>query len=82
MRDIENKTLLMKFIEMKEGVPIEELLFNLYIEQELSMHDIAKKLDIHYHTVNSWLKQAEINVRLPHQKLLEVVEIKRKLEGK
>ena len=82
MRNIENKTILMKYIELKEGVPIEELLHSLYIEEKKSIREIADKLDINYHTVNNWLKQAEIEIRLPYERLLEVVEIKRRLEEK
>ena len=80
MKRFENKTLLMKWIEMQKGVQLEELLRKLYIDDELSIRDIAKKLGVHYNTINSWLKKLEIEIRLPHQKLLEVVEIKRKLE--
>ena len=82
MKNIENKTILMKYIELREGVSIEELLYSLYIEEEKSIREIAQILDINYHTVNDWLKQAEIETRLPYQKLLEVVQIKRKLEEK
>ena len=82
MRNIENKTILMKYIELKEGVSIEELLYTLYIEEKKSIREIADILNINYHTVNDWLKQAEIEIRLPYERLLEVVEIRRRLEGK
>ena len=82
MKLIKKKTLLMKWIEKNEGVTIEELLHELYIEKEMSIRDISKRLNVHYHTINSWLKEMEIEMRLPHQKLLEMVEIKKKLEGK
>ena len=80
MKEIEKKTLLMNWVEMEKGVKLEELLHDLYIEKELSIREIAKKLGVHYHTVNSWLKLMEIEARLPHEKLLELVEIKRKLK--
>lgn len=80
MKEIEKKTLLMKWVEMEKGVKLEELLHDLYIEKELSIREIAEKLGVHYHTVNSWLKLMEIEARLPHEKLLELVEIKRKLK--
>lgn len=80
MKQIENKTLLMKWVEVQKGVKLEELLHDLYIEKELSIREIAEKLGVHYHTVNSWLKLMEIESRLPHEKLLELVEIKRKLK--
>lgn len=80
MKEIEKKTLLMKWVEVQKGVKLEELLHDLYIEKELSIREIAEKLGVHYHTVNSWLKLMEIEARLPHEKLLELVEIKRKLK--
>ena len=80
MKQIGNKTLLMKWVEIQKGVKLEELLHDLYIEKELSIREIAEKLGVHYHTVNSWLKLMEIEARLPHEKLLELVEIKRKLK--
>ena len=81
MKEIEKKTLLMKWVEIEKGVKLEELLHDLYIEKELSIREIAEKLGVHYHTVNSWLKLMEIEARLPHEKLLELVEIKRKLKN-
>ena len=81
MKEIEKKTLLMKWVEIEKGVKLEELLHDLYIEKKLSIREIAEKLGVHYHTVNSWLKLMEIEARLPHEKLLELVEIKRKLKN-
>lgn len=80
MKEIKKKTLLMNWVEIEKGVKLEELLHDLYIEKELSIREIAEKLGVHYHTVNSWLKLMEIEARLPHEKLLELVEIKRKLK--
>ncbi len=70
----------MKYIEAMNGVSIEELLHKLYIEDSLSIRDISQKLGIHYHTVNKWLKLAKIDMRLPHEKLLELVDIKTRLK--
>ena len=80
MKEIEKKKLLMKWDEIEKGVKLEELLHDLYIEKGFSIREIAEKLRVHYHTVNSWLKLMEIEARLPHEKLLELVEIKRKLK--
>ena len=81
MKKIENKTTLMKYVELKEGgVPIEELLYSMYIEEKMSIREIADKLEVHYHTVNSWLDEIGIKKRLPYETLLEVMEIRRKLE--
>ena len=71
----------MKYVENMKGVKLEELLHTLYIEKGLSIRDISERLGVHYHTVNKWLKLAKIDVRLPHEKLLELVEIKSKLGG-
>ena len=80
MKEISNKTVSMKYIEAINGVSIEELLHKLYIEEGKSIREIADKLNVHYHTVNNWLKQAGIVVRLPHEKLLELIEVKSKLK--
>ena len=80
MKEISNKTVSMKYIEVINGVSIEELLHKLYIEEGKSIREIADKLNVHYHTVNNWLKQAGIVVRLPHEKLLELIEVKSKLK--
>ena len=80
MRKIENKTILMKYIEVEQNEVLENLLHRMYIEEEQSTIEIAEKLGVHYHTINSWLKQVGIKIRLPHQKLIDLIEIKRKLE--
>ena len=54
----------MKWVEIEKGVKLEELLHDLYIEKELSIREIAEKLGVNYHTVNSWLKLMEIEERL------------------
>jgi len=82
MKKIENKTILMKYIELQKGVSLEELLHSMYIEQQLSIRDIAEELGIHYHTVNSWLDEIGIKKRLPYETLLNVMEIRRKLNKK
>lgn len=80
MKNIKRKTTLMKYIELREDSSIEELLYNMYIKEKMSIREIAEKLDIHYHTVNSWLDEIGIKKRLPHEMLLEVMSIRRKLE--
>ena len=80
MKEIEKKTLLMNWVEMEKGVKLEELLHDLYIEKGFSIREIAEKLGVHYHTVKSWLKLMEIEARKKKKKLLELVEIKRKLK--
>ena len=80
MRELEDKTILMKYIELEYGKDLEEILREKYIDQEKPIRMIAEELGVHYHTVNSWLDKVGIKARLPHQKLMELVEIKRKLK--
>ena len=80
MKELENNTLAMRYIELLHEKKLEDILYDLYIEKEKSIREIAEILGVHYHTVNSWLKLMEIEARLPHEKLLELVEIKRKLK--
>ena len=62
------------------GKDLEEILREKYIDQEKPIRMIAEELGVHYHTVNSWLDKISIKTRLPHQKLMELVDIKRKLK--
>lgn len=80
IKEIKNKTLTMKWIELKHDKKIEDLLYEMYIEKEMSIREISSKLDIHYHTVNKWIKLIGIEMRLPHQKLLDLIDIKIKLK--
>ena len=49
-------------------------------DNDKTQREIAEILGVHYHTVNSWLDKVGIKTRLPHQKLMELVDIKRKLK--
>ena len=80
MKKICNKTISMKYIELTKGEELETLLHRLYIEEEKNIRDIAKELNVHYNTINKWLKLVGIQMRLPHDKLLELIEIKRRLK--
>ena len=80
MKKICNKTISMKYIELTKGEELETLLHRLYIEEEKNIRDIAKELNVHYNTINKWLKLVGIQMRLPHQKMLELIEIKRRLK--
>lgn len=80
MKELENKTIAMKYIELLHDRKLEDILYDLYIEEEKSIREIAEILGVHYHTVNSWLDKIGIKTRLPHQKLMELVDIKRKLK--
>ena len=79
MREIKQKTTAMKLIEITSGETIENLLHDMYVEKQMSIREIAFELNVHYHTINKWLKMIGIDMRLPYQKMLEIVEIRRKL---
>ena len=80
MRKITDKTKTMLYIELVNGVELEALLNKLYIEEKKSIREIAALLSVHYNTVNKWLQLTGIQMRLPHEKLLEIIDIKRKLK--
>ena len=80
MKELDNKTLAMRYIELTHERKIEDILHEKYILEEKSIREIAQELGVHYHTVNTWLKDLGISMRLPHAKLLDLVEIKRKLK--
>lgn len=65
MKQIQNKTNTMKRIEQIYGGGdiLEELLRKLYVEQELTIEEIANKLCLSTGTVYKWLKLADITTR-------------------
>ena len=69
----------MKYVELVHGQDIEHILHHMYIDKRLSIRQIGDELGIHYHTINKWLRLAGINMRLPQEKMLELVEIKMRL---
>lgn len=58
-----NKTPKMLEIENQFGKPIEELLSNLYIDEQLSLADIAEKFSITLESIRKWLKFYNIPIR-------------------
>lgn len=80
MKKITDKTKTMLYVELIHGVELEALLHKLYIEENKSIREIAALLSVHYNTVNKWLQLTGIQMRLPHQKMLELIEIKRRLK--
>lgn len=65
MKIIKNKTNTMKRIEQiyGDGDILEELLRKLYVEQELTIEEIANKLCLSTGTVYKWLKLTDITTR-------------------
>ena len=63
MKEILKKTRLMKTIEQKHGIPINELIRKLYVDDNLSINQILQTLKISYATLFKWLKQAGVYSR-------------------
>ena len=63
MKVIEKKTSKMKFIEDKFGVPLEELLRCLYVDQNKSFKQMEKELGLNQTLIIAWLKKAGIYSR-------------------
>lgn len=63
MKSIKNKTNTMILIEKIHNMPIEELLRKLYVEEHMTIEQIADKLNISSGSVYYWLKQADITMR-------------------
>lgn len=72
----------MKYVELTQGEKLETLLHRLYVIERKNIREIADILDVHYNTISRWIKLIGIDMRLPHHKLLEIIEIRRKLEDK
>lgn len=58
---IRHKTKKMVEIEMKYSQPIKDLLYHLYIEQQMSCSEISQKFNIAKNTVMQWLQYFNIN---------------------
>lgn len=63
MRKISNKSTKMKLIEHKRGVEIEELLRQMYVDENKPTQTIANELQLSYITTVKWLKLAGIHSR-------------------
>lgn len=57
------KTNSMKRIERQYGKKIEEILRELYVEQEMTIEKIAEELIVSPATAYDWLKKANIRTR-------------------
>lgn len=60
MKHINKKTKRMLQYEAERGMPIEEILRRMYVDDNLSMMQISKQLNLSYPEVNKWIKQAGI----------------------
>ena len=63
MKQIANKTDTMKQIETKLGGDIEEILRELYVDQDLSVMAISEQLGISYVTTHKWLELSGVRSR-------------------
>jgi DNA-binding transcriptional regulator LsrR (DeoR family) len=57
------KNALIRTIQLTHGEEIEELLRTYFVDDNMSQHDIARKLNISYLTVVRWLKRAGVRHR-------------------
>jgi transposase-like protein len=63
MKKINDKSDLMKQIESKEGMMIEEVLRIKYVDENKPLSKIAEELSITYRTAFKWLNKAGIYSR-------------------
>lgn len=63
MKHINNKTELMLSIESKYGVSIQEILRRLYVDEELTIEQIASKLKINHITCRKFMTLSGIYSR-------------------
>lgn len=54
------KTLRMQRMEAARGRPIEDILYDLYVRQNLTMEQVARELGVTTATVLDWLKRCHI----------------------
>lgn len=80
MRKIENKSNAMKYVELSFNDELEVILQWLYVEENLGVREVADLIGVHFNTVHKWLKMANIEMRLPHEKMLDLIKIKQKLK--
>ena len=70
----------MKLVEAEWGDSIENILHFLYVEMDLSIRDVAKELGITSKTAHKWLLMCDIKMKLKYEKMLEITELRRKLQ--
>lgn len=63
MKKIEKKTKKMMDIEYRFGVELEEILRQMYVDEGLSVRDIALKIGTTYAITHDWIKRAGIYSR-------------------
>lgn len=63
MKTIAKKNSLITQTETNQGEEIEELLRRLYVDENLTYHEIAETLHISYVTVGRWLRKSGIRSR-------------------
>lgn len=63
MRIIENKTNAMKRLEREHDASLEELLYKLHYEQNMSYSQMADYLIVSKGTLTHWMRKAEIMPR-------------------
>lgn len=80
IKEIKKKTRAMKLVETEWGDSIENVLHFLYVEMDLPIRDVAEHLCVTSKTAHNWLKLCDIKMKIKYEKMLEVVELRRKLK--
>lgn len=57
------KTSLMKLIELEQGKPIEQILFDLYWTKKMTMVEVGREIGVDQGTVCKWMERFNIPVR-------------------
>ncbi len=70
----------MKLIELEWGDSIENVLHLLYVEEDMSIREVAKELGVTSKTAHNWLLMCDIKMKIKYEKMLEVMELRRKLK--
>lgn len=63
MKQIPHKNYLMKIVENTFNMPIEEILRIKYVDENKSLKQISKEINVSYATIWKWLQQAGIYSR-------------------
>lgn len=80
IKSIKKKTHAMKLIEAEWSDSIENVLHFLYVEMDLPIRDVAEHLSISSKTAHKWLLMCDIKMKLKYEKMLEIMELRRKLQ--
>lgn len=70
----------MRLIELQWGDSIEKILHFLYVEEDMSIRDVADELGVSKETAYKWLLMCDIKMKIKYEKMLEIANLRRKLK--